>query len=390
MKADDFGSGPDAAMADGEPPPGLGWLEVALPLWARRWRLLAALLLSGLAGVALALVQPVRFTGRTTFIAQPVLRPSQAAVANALPQLAGLVGSGLNPVDLQVAILRSATVADHIIERFDLRRLWNMPFQEQVELRLAKRLDVVIARREGMVQVEVEDDSPQRAAAMANEFVEELRLALRRFALDEARQRRSFYEAQLVQARSALARAQHDLQGSGFDRAALRSEPRAAAESYGRMQAEVTAAEVRLAATRRVRSEGSPEVQQLLSELAALRAQLAGMERPRDEADGSFVSRMREFRYAEALAESMARQVEAARVDEASEPIPLQVLDAARVPQFPSSPRPLLWAAAGQLLGGGGYAAGVLARHRNALARLDPLYQQRLERVRSVLPRRRP
>jgi uncharacterized protein involved in exopolysaccharide biosynthesis len=371
------------------PPASVGWLEVALPLWHRRWWLLICAVLGLVIGLVLALVQPARFSGHATFLVQPVQRPSQMAVANALPALAGLVGGGASPVDLDVAILRSEAIADRIIDRFELQRLWELPLRGQARNKLARRVEFGVGRREGMVQVDVEDENPQRAASMANEFIVELRATLRGFALDEARQRRTFYDAQLARARTALAEAQKELQTSGFDRAALRAEPRAVAESYGRIQAEVAASEVRLAATRRVRVEESNEVQQQLSELAALRAQLAKMEVPRDDGPGSFVARVREFRYAETLADSIARQAEAARVDEASDPIPLQVLDQAQVPFLPSSPRPLLWAVAGLFIGFGICGVWVLMKHRMALARLDPRYQQRLVLVRSVLPERR-
>jgi uncharacterized protein involved in exopolysaccharide biosynthesis len=97
---------------------------------------------------------------------------------------------------------------------------------------------------------------------------------------------------------------------------------------------------------------------------------------------------VREFKYAETLAESVARQAEAARVDEASDPVPLQVLDRAQTPEWPSSPVPMRWLALGAMLGLAVPAAWVLLRHRMALARLDAGYLQRVELIRSVLPRR--
>jgi len=375
---------PDWGLA----PRGIGWLEVALPLWHRRWRLLAATVLGALLGFALAVVQPVRFTARASFVVQPSARPSQAVMANALPAFAGLLGGGASPVDLHVAILRSRAVGDRILQRFDLQRIWQLPQPYLAQLRLARRLDVTPGRREGMVQIEVEDDHPQRAALMADEYIEELRRVLRGFALDEARQRRAFYDAQLTQARAALEQAQQKLQRSGFDSAALRAEPRAAAESYGRLQAEVTAAEVRLAATRKVRAEDSAEVQQLLAEVAAQRAQLAALRSPRDDDPGSFVARVREFRYAEGLAESIARQAEAARVDEAADAVPIQVLDRAQVPPWPSSPRPVIWTLVGAALAFALLAAWVLMRHKQALARLDDAYVARLAHVRTALAAR--
>jgi len=369
-------------------PRGIGWLELALPLWHRRWRLLLALVLGAALAFAIALAQPVRFTARASFVVQPTARPSQSVLGNALPAVAGLLGGSISAVDLHVAILRSQSVTDRIIERFELRRVWQMAHLVQAEQRLARRVEVIAGRREGMVQIEVEDDHPQRAAAIANQYVEELRSVLRNFALDEARQRKAFYDTQLAQARTGLEQAQQKLQRSGIDRAVLRTEPRTAAESYARVQAEMAAAEVRLATTRRVRAEDSAEVQQQLAELAALRAQRAALQSPRDADAGAFVGRMREFRSAEAVAESIARQAEAARVDEAADAVPIQVLDRAQVPPWPSSPRPLLWALGGGLAGFGLVAAWVLGRHHQALARQDPGYQARLQQVLAALPRR--
>lgn len=385
---------PDRAPAATEglvvppPPASAGWLEVALPLWHRRWWLLLTLLVCAGTGLALGLTRPVRYTGQASFVVQPVLRPSPGAAAGGLPALAGLIGGGTSAVDLHVAILRSQAVADRIIERFDLQRIWAMPSRTEAQIQLSRRVAFGVGRRDGVVQVTVEDELAPRAAAMANEYVEELRLKLRTFAQEEARQRRQFYEAQLAIARTALEQAQKRLQSSGYDRAALRTEPRAAAESYGRMQAEVSAAELRLAAVRRLRAEGSAEVQQALADLAALRAQLAAQEAPKDDGPGSFVARVRDYRYAETLAESIARQAEGARVDEASEQLALQVLDRALRPEWPSSPRPLRWVAVAACIGLGLHVAWVLLRHRMALARLDPAYLQRLALIRSALPRR--
>jgi len=381
--------GEPAGMHWQPPPPSLGWLEVGVPLWHRRWWLLLTLVLALLVSGTLSLLQSVRFTARASFVVQPVLRPSQTGVTNAIPAIAGLVGSGTTAIDQQVAILRSVLVTDRIAERFDLQRIWQLPDAAAVRARLLPRIDVVVGRREGVVQILVEDEQPKRAAAMANELIAELRSILRSFALDEARQRRAFYDTQLVAARQSMDGARRRLQAAGYDAAALRVEPRAAAEGFARTEAEIAAAEVRLTAARRVRAEGSSEVQQALTELQALRAQRARLSAPRDGDSGDFVARMREFRQAELLLEGLTRQAEAARVDEASEPLPLQVLDSATPPVWPSRPRPLLW-----MLGGTSVALLlhmllIVARHRLALVRNDPLLIERMQQVQAVLPRRR-
>lgn len=371
------------------PPPSIGWLEVALPLWRRKWRLVGMALLLGALAFTTALHQPVRFLGQASFVVTPVQRPSQSVVAAALPALAGLAAGGTSAIDLHAAILKSRSVSDRLIERFDLVRAWQLGHPSQARALLARRLDVTVLRREGLVFVEIEDEHPQRAAALANQAVEELRSLLRGFALEEARQRRGFYEAQLQRARSALDATQKQLQASGFDRAALRAEPRATADAYTRQQAEIAAAEVRLAALRQVRADSSPEVAQTRGEIAALRGQLAAMEVPRNEGPGTFVGRLREFRAAEQLVESLSRQVEAARFDEDAEPLPMQWLDRAQPAAWPYKPRPLLWLLAGLVGGFLAQAAWELMRHRGRLARQDGVWRERHAQVLAALPPRR-
>ncbi len=375
---------PDHERGLDDEAPGLGLLGVLLPLWHRRWRLLGLALLGLVLGYALSLTQPPMFSGRASFVVPVVQRPSQAVVAE-LPPLAGLIAPGAATAELHLSLLRSQTVTDRILERFDLQKLWKLRWRIQARQRLAQRVDIVAGRRDNVVRVEVRDEHPQRAAAIANQYIDELRDVLRGFALEEARERRRFYGAQLAQAQQELAEAQRELQASGYDRAALRAEPRAAAESYLRLQADVTAAEVRLAALRRSRADTSAEVQAQRVELSTLRAQLARLERPRDEGDGDFVGRLREFRQAERLVESIARQAEAARVDEAAESQPVQIVDQAQAPEWPSSPRRGLWVLAGLLLLVLPYGGSLVLRHRLRLAADDPLHRWRLARIRSAL-----
>lgn len=362
-------------------------MELAIPLWHAKWRLLALALLGFGVGAGLGVLQPVQFTARASFVVQPLQRPT--GVVTAVPALAGLVAPSASALDLQLAVLQSHTVSDRIIERFGLQQAWDLPLLVQARLRLARQVTFHSGRRDGVITIRVTETHPQRAAAMANQYVEELRFVLRQFALDEARQRRAFYEAQLRLARQGLEDARLALQASGFDRGALRTEPRAAADAYARLQAEIAAAEVRLMATRRVRADSSPEVLQQQSELAALKSHLQRMERPRDEGGGAFTERLRSFRYAEGLVEQIARQAEAARVDEAADALPLQSLDRAVPPELPSAPRLPLWALAGAAIGLGAAAGWALWRHRAALHKGDPARQRRLAELRAALPGRR-
>jgi uncharacterized protein involved in exopolysaccharide biosynthesis len=175
---------------------------------------------------------------------------------------------------------------------------------------------------------------------MANRYVEELRRMTSTIAVSEAQQRRLFFERQLGQTRDRLTAAQLALQGSGFSQGALKAEPKAAAEGYAKLRAEVTAAEVRLQAMRGSLVDETPEVRQQQATLNALRAQLARLEQASDAAGGpDYVGKYREFKYQETLFELFARQYELARVDESREGALIQVVDEASPPERKSSPK---------------------------------------------------
>jgi uncharacterized protein involved in exopolysaccharide biosynthesis len=250
------------------------------------------------------------------------------------------------------------------------------------------RLEVTVARREGIVSVVASDNHPQRAAGLANQAVEELKQLLRGLSLDEAQQRRTFYEEQLTQARQTLEAAQQRLRASGFDSAALRTEPGAAAAGYARQQAEITAAEIRLAALRRVRADSSTEVLLARAEIDAMRSKLARLEAPGAEGGGEFSGRLRQLRYAEQLVDTLTRQLDAARVDAEAAQVPVQWLDRAQPDHVPASPNPVLWGMAGAVLGVVLQAAWVLIRHSAAMARTDERRQKRLQQIAAVLPAR--
>lgn len=311
---------------------------------ARRWPWWLALPLA-IGVIALAatwLVRPV-FTARTTLLPP---QPPQSAAATALASLGALGGlagasAGLrSPVDQYVSLLQSRTIANRIIDEFKLSEVYDEPMRELVREKLGRKVRVSAGRKDGIITIDVDDHDPKRAAAMANRYVDELRRLTGELALTEAQQRRRMFEDQLKAARDGLTRAQAALEQGGFNRGAFKAEPRAAAERFARLQAEVTAAQVRLQTLRVGLNESTPEVQAQAERVAALRAELARIEAPADAtAESSYVSRFREFKYQETLFDLFSRQYEMARVDESREGALIQVVDTASVPERKSWPR---------------------------------------------------
>ena len=354
----------------------LAWVDVVLLLVKHRWLLLLGPVLA--AAVALAATYAIKpsFTARTSFLPPQQAQSAAATALASLGALSGLVGATGNvrtPADQYVALMQSVTVADRLIDEFKLLKVYDEQFRSEARDELGKRVRIAVGKKDGLINVEVEDHDPQRAAAMANRYVDELRRLSSQLALTEAQQRRVFFESQLRKTRDLLNKAQQDLQASGFSAGALRAEPKAAAEAFARLKAEVGASEVRLQVLRRGLADGTPEVAQQMAVLSAMRGELARLQTTESASQGpDYVSRYREFKYQESLFELLARQFELARLDESREGALIQVLDVAIAPEKSSKPRrgalALTTALATLML----LLIGLVARHTWKLAQVTP------------------
>lgn len=369
-------------------------LELVVPL-AECWKLLLIVpIVAGLIGYGIAWLIPPTYTAAATLLPPQQQQSAANALLSSLGSLAGLAGNAANlrtPADQYVALMQSATVSDRIVDQFKLMEVYEQKYRVDTRKQLAKNVRFNIGKKDGLITVEVDDTNPQRAAEIANRFVDELRRMTDVIAVSEAQLRRKFFEQQLQQTKDRLVQAQQALQASGFTQGALKAEPKSAAESYARLKAEVTAAEVRLQTLRGTLSDTSAEVQQQQSALAALRSQLARLEAQTNDAQGGadYVSKYREFKYQETLFDLFAKQYELARVDESREGALIQVVDAASPPEKRSRPARLLLALGALLVSGLLLCTFVVLRHFWRLSRRQPQTAARIKQIREALALRK-
>jgi uncharacterized protein involved in exopolysaccharide biosynthesis len=317
-------------------------LDLLVALLLRWKRLLLLPLGAGVLALGATYLVPKTYTASTLLLPP---QQQQSAAASALAQLSALsglaaAGGARTPGDQYVALLRSRSVADRLIDTFELMKVYEVELRFEAREALGRRVRVSLGRKDGLIAIEVDDHDPQRAAAMANAHVEELRRLTSSLALTEAQQRRVFLEKHLEQTRQRLTAAQRELQGGGFNPGALKADARVAAETYARLRAEATAAEIRLQALRERLADTTPEIQQLLAQLRGLRSRVAQAEigAPSPD-DGDYIGRFREFKYQETLFDLFARQYELARLDESREGALIQVVDVAVAPEHKSRPK---------------------------------------------------
>jgi hypothetical protein len=320
-----------------------------------RWRTLVIVpVLIALAALGISYLIPPAFKSSIRILIPQQQGSTAAMISQQLGALAGLAGAvGVkNPADQYVAMIQSRTIANRLIERFELTQRYETKTLIDTRKRLDKHTDVT-AGKDGMIMVEVEDADPEMAAKLAAAYVEELGWLTRQLTIGEAAQRREFFERQLEATKKRLDVASRSLRSGGVSEGVLKSEPRLAIETVARLKAAITAAEVRLAAMRYHLAEAHPDYRREVQELTALRAQLSRQEAATASSSdsGDYVARFREFKYHETLFDLLARQLELARLDEAREGGVIQVVDAAEVPERRSSPRRMLMTVGAGLIG---------------------------------------
>jgi len=332
------------------PETGIDLLSALKLLRARKWLLILGPLLAGAAAFGITFLFEPMFTARTVFL--PPQQQSGAANALAsLGPLAGLAGgvAGLKtPGDQYVALLQSANVEDRVIDRFELQKVYDQKLRVDTRRELKRNVRIELGKKDGLIVIEVDANKPQLSADIANEYVQQLRRVTTELALTEAQQRRTFFEREMKQTRAKLTDAQQALQAGGFSAGAMKAEPKTAAESYARVKAELTAAEVRLQVLRQSLTSATHEVQQQTSLVSALRGELRQAETSAsaESKDANYLSRYREVKYQEALFDLFSKQYELARVDESRDGSLIQVVDLASAPERKSRPKRATIAAA--------------------------------------------
>lgn len=334
-----------------------GLLDLLIVLARRKRLVLGVPFAAAVATAVVTLFLPNIYTGTTRILPPQQSASAASALLNQLGGLGGLLGAAggaalgvRNPNDLYIGMLKSRTVADNMIARFELGKVYGEDRLSDVRKRLEKETTIG-AGRDGIIAIEVDDKDPKRAADLANGYVDELRKLTKVLAVTEASQRRLFFEQQLLQAKDSLTGAEiaarQGLQKGGIAQADAQGRSMIAVTA--RLRAEISAREVQLGAMRTFAAEANPELQRTQQELESLRRELGRVEGSsplaalgKGETSGGSgldnLSRLRDVKYYEFLYELLAKQYELAKIDEAKDSVVIQVVDVAIPPDKKSKP----------------------------------------------------
>lgn len=347
-------------------------------------------------GGAFALSCLVAFLLPNVYAATVRLLPPQdnkaglASMLGGMSDLAALAGFsvGGSSADLYAGMLRSRTVSDAVIDRFSLMAVYDTRYRVEAYEALRDHVEITVGKDDGILSVTVEDEVPQRAADMANAYVENLKKLNVEINLSSAGRERLFLENRLQLVKGDLTRAEERLREFQERHKAIRIDTQASAiiEAIARLRGELAGKEVELGVALSFQTEQSAQVKALREGIAQIREQIRKLEESpvgKQAAGDIFIATadvpalgveyarlLRDFKIQETLFELLTKQYEVAKISEAKDTSTLQVLDYAAVPDKKIKPKRTLIVLAAT------FAAGFLALLsclvREALEHLSP------------------
>lgn len=300
-------------------------------------------LAAGLIALGLTFLMTPIYSATTTLMTPQRQESAVMALAGSLAGLAGGLGGIKSPGDQWIGLLKSRSIADALIDRFNLLKRYDVKYRFEARDVLDRVSDMQLGK-DGLITISVLDKDPQIAQQIAAAYVEELEKLSNRIAVTEAGQRRLFFEQQVAQARKNLDAASARLQEGGVGQGVVKTDPATAVEMVARLKAQITAGEVKASVMRGYMTDRSADLQRVNAEIQSLRQQLASVDRSdNDSSDtqgsGEYVARYRDFKYYETLFQLMAKQYELAKIDEAQDGTIIQVVDPALVPEWKAKPK---------------------------------------------------
>lgn len=275
-----------------------------------------------------------------------------------------------------IGILKSDTLRDRLIDRFNLQKVYSDRYKEDARRDLDKLTDITEDRKSGIITIAVTDRSPQRAAAIAKAYVDELDRLVAELSTSAARRERMFIEQRLQTVKQELDASAHQFSEYASKNTAvdINAQTKAMVESAAVLQGQLIAARSELQGLEQIYTKNNIRVRTLQARIAELQKQLESMggEAPPPEGNSTptdtngtelypsirklpllgvqWADLYRQTKINETVFELLRQKYELARIQEAKEIPTIKVLDPPLVPEKKKSPHRILIILFGTLL----------------------------------------
>jgi capsule polysaccharide export protein KpsE/RkpR len=350
-----FKHDPEIVPAPPEPPRAAEYALTTFDLLAQHRRQLTRLVIAAIALFAvIAFLIPKRYeatarlmppdAGNTTSAMMGALMSRSDLLSAAGPDILGLRTPGATVV----GVLGSRTVADDLINQFDLRKVYGEQRYDDARKILARRSDISEDKKSGIITISVQDRDPRRSAQLARAYVDDLNRRIENLSTSAARREREFLEQRLQAVKTQLDEA--TLRLSKFSSKNMTFDPqiqgKAMLEAASTLQGQLIAAETELSGLQQIYGPENARVKSASARVGELRAKLRTVSGARGTSGelgpsleqlpllgNTYYDLARQAKIDETVYEVLTKQYELAKVQEAKEVPSIRVLDEPVVPE---------------------------------------------------------
>jgi len=262
-----------------------------------------------------------------------------------------------------IGILSSRTALDDIINRLDLRQVYHCDLYFDARRRLLAQTTFTEDKKSGLITISVLDEDRNRARDIAAAYVDELDKLLNRVSASSARRERMFLEQRLKSIKDELDASSRALGQFSSRNATLdiQKQGQATVEEASRLEGELIAAQSELSGLKANFADDNPRVRAVRARINELQSQMRKLSGEGEIADGSdlksdemfpsvrklpllgftYYDLYRQVTVQENIYETLTKQYELAKVQEAKEVPPIKVLDEPVPAEKKSSPHRL-------------------------------------------------
>ena len=260
-----------------------------------------------------------------------------------------------SPGGMYVTMMKSDTVLDRIISRFQLAKLFGTRYIEDTRAVLIGKSKITANKTDSIINIEVTSSNRKQAAELANAFIEELDRLLQGLALQEAKGRLAFLEKERLQASQKLSKAEDSVRRFSEQNSVLQidTQTRGAIEYIARLRAEIDAKEVSIQVLRQQATPMNYDVVRMETEVKGLREKLRAAEAQRENCVSDvclptnkapslgleYLRLFREAKFQEGLYQLYTKLVAIAHTDMVRQVAVVQVLAPATPPERRSNKR---------------------------------------------------
>jgi uncharacterized protein involved in exopolysaccharide biosynthesis len=263
------------SVAEEQRVPGPDWHAVR-----RDWPLIGGItFLVGVASVAYALLAPAWYQSQLALVPQASSKSGLAALTADLPLNLDLGGGDSASADRIQAVLKSRTVSDAVIEKFQLKERYREAHLENTRKVLWLHCSTKLDKKPGVVTLACEDRDPQVAQAITAYFGEVGNTVFRRISKSSAAEERRFLETRWEQAKKDVVTASMNLRDfeEKHKLVDLGEQSKAMVSAMASLKADLLAKQIQLSYLTQFSSSDEATATQLRREIAILQAKLDSM-----------------------------------------------------------------------------------------------------------------